>query len=105
MGKISAYIQEFITELGDKQIVDPNDQQNPQNAIEISRVEIRLVMLKLKYGTEVGEKVDNMINVLVNGLPRDDNMERHKDEVERLRKQLVLTGFIQDEGSPKEPEL
>jgi len=103
--KISAYIQEFITELGDKQIVDPNDQQNPQNAIEISRVEIRLVMLKLKYGTEVGEKVDNMINVLVNGLPRDDNMERHKDEVERLRKQLVLTGFIQDEGSPKEPEL
>ena len=63
--KISAYIQELITELGDKQIVDPNDQQNPQNAIEISRVEIRLVMLKLKYGTEVGEKVVSAHAIIV----------------------------------------
>jgi len=96
--KIEKYIEAFIKELGHERIVKqggiPEAQADPETAMEISRVEIRLVMLKLKYGMDVGETVDVLINKLMTGEDIPPELAKHKKSAGKLKKQLQLTGFI-----------
>jgi len=97
--KIEKYIEAFIKELGHERIVKQGGmpeaaQADPETAMEISRVEIRLVMLKLKYGMDVGETVDVLINKLMTGEDIPPELAKHKKSAGKLKKQLQLTGFI-----------
>ena len=66
----------------------------------MTRVETRVVMLKLKYGMEVGDKVDSIIRKLIERNPENPltaDEERHRDVAEGLRLALVKAGFLPDQ--------
>ena len=68
----------------EKIALQEGDEQDPEKVMHVTRVETRVVMLKLKYGMEVGDKVDTIINKLVEDSaenPLTAEEEKHRLEI------------------------
>merc|ERR1711998_105081 len=78
--------------------------QDPEKVIKITRIETRVVMLKLKYGTDVGDSVDDLIRKSIGNEPFGHEHEHHRSDVEKLRARLVKAGFLPAEFAMQESE-
>ena len=71
--------------------------------MHVTRVETRVVMLKLKYGMEIGDTVDTLIRKLIEGKEDFTPLEeKHKEAATKLRVALVTAGFLPGEDEAVE---
>jgi hypothetical protein len=109
--KIVKYIGAFINELPtDRIALEAGDEADPAKVMHVTRVETRVVMLKLKYGMDVGDKVDTLIRKLIEnkgtGGEYTEQEIKHRTQAEELRAALVNAGFLPgDEAGGAEEQL
>lgn len=95
--KIKAYMTEFMAEIPAERL-QPAD--TPQKIMKVTKVETRVVMLKMKYGMEVANKVDQIIMQATESNEVSD--EYDEALVNSLMKVLVDAGFIEPRGDKGE---
>jgi len=98
--KIKAYMKDFTAEIP-SECLQPAD--TPQKVMKVTKVETRVVMLKLKYGMDVASKVDEVImRATENNEVSDEDKKYDEELVQGLIKALVQAGFIEKKADNTE---